>query len=73
MMDGRTIDRLTHGIESLAAQALGKPARVLWLQNGESAEEVAGAIFPGEFGGGRPARAARDQLSTPDRSHRNRL
>jgi hypothetical protein len=45
MMDERTLRRLTHSLESAAALALARPARVLWLQDGESADEVRAQYF----------------------------
>jgi hypothetical protein len=37
MMDDRAQRRLTSGVEALAAQVLGRPARVLWLEGEETA------------------------------------
>jgi len=37
MADDRALMRLSRGIESLAAQVLGRPARVLWLEGDETA------------------------------------
>jgi hypothetical protein len=44
MLD-RTLSNLTRSIEAVAAQALRKPARVLWLEDGESALEAQSQYF----------------------------
>jgi hypothetical protein len=44
-MRDRNLYRLVHGVEALAATTLGRPTRVLWLEEGDSAAEAQARYF----------------------------